>query len=294
MALKIGVGYWFSREDEESSRFIEPHALVDHDWHAQDRDKIVHYLKSGVEYVSYLGYSHCRFEDGPPCHEMGCRDLTDGVWVWPEGLYVYVERYHIRLPEQFYEHMKRNDFTVPGATAIDLKLHGGYICSYEFWIAWGKQQIGHGDGIDLDSILQETMATDTSSIYDTIPRLKGVFFDFLKDVADYPERRAPGKTSYSEGYNEFMFVWFNVLFPNPDAWIELEYLTPDEVNIISTFHEAMKRLSRKFKNNEPADVVLIANEPEFINLVESARLTLQKLSAYDAWRAIEKMHHSAG
>lgn len=38
---------------------------------------------------------------------MGSRELTDGVYVWPEGLVHYIEKHNVRLPRQFVEHVLR-------------------------------------------------------------------------------------------------------------------------------------------------------------------------------------------
>jgi hypothetical protein len=92
---------------------MHPRLFVDSSWEAEDKPKIVKYLRSGVRWNAFMGHSYCRFEGGPPDKEMGSADLTDGVWLWPEGLHVYVERYHVRLPDEFVEHMRRNGFRIP-------------------------------------------------------------------------------------------------------------------------------------------------------------------------------------
>lgn len=37
---------------------------------------------------------------------MGHRDLTDGVYVWPEGLAHYVKAHAVRLPDDFLAHVR--------------------------------------------------------------------------------------------------------------------------------------------------------------------------------------------
>ena len=37
---------------------------------------------------------------------MGCSDLSDGVWVWPEGLHHYLESHQLILPEEFVHHVQ--------------------------------------------------------------------------------------------------------------------------------------------------------------------------------------------
>ena len=65
------------------------------------------YLTSAalVESVE-LGFSYCRLCSlrGPA---MGCANLTDGVFVWPEGLHHYVTVHDVALPPEFEAHIAR-------------------------------------------------------------------------------------------------------------------------------------------------------------------------------------------
>ena len=67
---------------------------------------------------------------------MGSRCLTDGTWSWPEGLAHYITVHDVRLPDEFVDHMRDLDWTVPQ-------------CDVEFdrddrdfdgWIEWGRSQ----------------------------------------------------------------------------------------------------------------------------------------------------------
>ena len=130
----IAVGYWH----EPRSKDVLPHPqeLVDPSWCAEERCCIIKYLRCGVRIREALGYSWCRFPDGPPDWDMGCCDLTDGIWMWPEGLHVYVDRYSVRLPDEFVAHMKQNDFEIPqdlDQTELEERPVDG-----AFWIEWSK------------------------------------------------------------------------------------------------------------------------------------------------------------
>jgi hypothetical protein len=64
------------------------------------------YLRGGEVDAMYKGISYCRFRKNgctPPTN-MGSCDLTDGVWIWPEGLAHYVEAHEVWLPDSFVEH----------------------------------------------------------------------------------------------------------------------------------------------------------------------------------------------
>eukprot|EP01138_Halocafeteria_seosinensis_P001247 gb/GECG01001277.1/.p1 GENE.gb/GECG01001277.1/~~gb/GECG01001277.1/.p1 ORF type:complete len:112 (+),score=5.12 gb/GECG01001277.1/:1-336(+) len=52
---------------------------------------VVEYLKKAPLESIELGYSWCRFSSCTASHKvLGCCNMTDGVFVWPEGLYHYV------------------------------------------------------------------------------------------------------------------------------------------------------------------------------------------------------------
>ena len=46
--------------------------------------------------------------------------LTDGEWIWPSDLSYYLQNYHIKLDEQFIDHIKKNNWKVP-----DVDINGG-------------------------------------------------------------------------------------------------------------------------------------------------------------------------
>ena len=57
---------------------------------------------------------------------LGCRAVarletaTDGRWVWPRDLAYYVDTYHIVLPSEFVEHMRRGSWNPPSLSREDL------------------------------------------------------------------------------------------------------------------------------------------------------------------------------
>jgi cell wall assembly regulator SMI1 len=129
----IGIGYWYNRAQTE---LPSPLALVDDSWSSNERRRVAEYLRAGGLFEAYRGYSHCRFPDCPIPHEqMGSRDLTDGVWVWPEGLHHYVETHAVRLPEQFVRHALSGSRPreTPGRGAP-----GRPSVEYESWKEWAS------------------------------------------------------------------------------------------------------------------------------------------------------------
>ena len=74
-----------------------------------------------------LGYSFCRHacaEAKENVIEMGCTTLTDGVWVWPEGLAHYLHRHNVKLPEDFVLHVLCTVHAAAGGT-------GDQVCSIQ-------------------------------------------------------------------------------------------------------------------------------------------------------------------
>lgn len=98
------LGWWFHERAPDAlplpQRLVAP-------WPAPERTAVLSYLRAGAPLVVYDAASHCRFA----CTDvdMGRRDLTDGTFVWPDGLWHYVERHLVRLPEHFVAHVLARD-----------------------------------------------------------------------------------------------------------------------------------------------------------------------------------------
>jgi hypothetical protein len=148
------VGYWQS--DQGSPYLPHPKYLVESGWRTSERSMIVAYLKSGHECGYWCGYSYCRFDcfsqrlnknvNELPTHErmdgirsMGCRDLTDGEWVWPEGLAHYVEKHDIGLPNAFIETMQKNSWLVSAKVDFRHRFEVGVSSSY--WVHWAIEHV---------------------------------------------------------------------------------------------------------------------------------------------------------
>ena len=111
------IGFWI--RDLEDERYPAPQELVGVLPEAQRRS-LAHYLESGATFEQYRGYAWCRFVCGASTESgawaptvevraqtdtrLGSQDLTDGTWVWPEGLAHYVREHSIVLPAEFMEH----------------------------------------------------------------------------------------------------------------------------------------------------------------------------------------------
>lgn len=95
----IAIGYWHS---EEELSFPDPAWFKDPNWDKIERQTVIDYLKKGETLAHYRGSSWCRFgcPDG-----YGTADMTDGTYVYPEGLVHYIEKHDVRLPLDFVNHI---------------------------------------------------------------------------------------------------------------------------------------------------------------------------------------------
>jgi hypothetical protein len=46
--------------------------------------------------------------------------LSDGMWIWRLDLPHYVGRYHLRLPREFVDHVRANEYAVPALSDEEL------------------------------------------------------------------------------------------------------------------------------------------------------------------------------
>ena len=140
----IAVGYWVS---DRAPDLPHPRDFVGSGYDRGTRERICRYLDSGRVFESYLGYSHCRFQCGVICSEMGDSDLSDGQWVWPEGLSHYVRAHDVALPDEFIATMERNDWRIPKDSSLpppDTRPDGSMrnAVDYRFWRRWSEPPKG--------------------------------------------------------------------------------------------------------------------------------------------------------
>ena len=136
--LKL-IGYWKEKTfRNEVSKYPDPNLIAFQcvNWEDDDKNRVCQYLKDGNTLFRYRGFSLCRI-----CEQFnGSTELTDGVWVWPQGLAHYVEAHDILLPEDFIDHVYSNNGNVPKMD-IDSK---DYVVSDDFWLEWAEEQAGAG------------------------------------------------------------------------------------------------------------------------------------------------------
>ena len=93
------IGFWAS--PGEDGDLPNPADLVDASWDEAERRWVADYLDRGQVAACWMGPSRCRL-----CSCLnGSRDLTDGYFLWPEGLGHYVLDHGVRLPAEFLVHI---------------------------------------------------------------------------------------------------------------------------------------------------------------------------------------------
>jgi hypothetical protein len=102
------VGYWRS---PEQPNLPHPGDFVDTSWDAEERRKVIEYLDDAYQTPMFsCGPSWCRIGCTDIPEDIGSQELTDGVWLFPEGLVHYVRHHAVRPPEAFLEHLRNRDF----------------------------------------------------------------------------------------------------------------------------------------------------------------------------------------
>lgn len=119
------IGWWTTAQ--HFSKLPAPQELVG-DLSLHTRAALTQHLREGLMLERYRGYSWCRFSCGIADSNMGSGDLTDGTWVWPEGLAHYVEVHNVVLPQEFIDHVLAGaSFTMP----VESEPYDD-----EYWIKW--------------------------------------------------------------------------------------------------------------------------------------------------------------
>jgi hypothetical protein len=92
--------------------------MTAHPWEHQG--EVLAYLRSGYVLGYVMGGGVPDWFD-PTCRANptidgrvwdGATPMTDGVWLWPAGLIYFVEKYNVRLPQEFIDHAARNHWRV--------------------------------------------------------------------------------------------------------------------------------------------------------------------------------------
>ncbi|MCY1045330.1 hypothetical protein OV208_28700 [Corallococcus sp. bb12-1] len=99
---------------EGAARVLYQVALVPEPAGHPDELRILQYLRSGSIVAVAPGICRDVLDPRRPFLDRPVL-LTDGVHSWLGELAHYVARYHVRLPEEWVEHMRRHHWTAPAS-----------------------------------------------------------------------------------------------------------------------------------------------------------------------------------
>lgn len=132
MRIRNHIGYWL--RDLTDERYCAPQEVVGN-LPPDVRTKLADYLDAGItdRFLTQFGFSWCRFFCGVAGTQMGSRELTDGFWIWPQGLSHYVREHGILLPDQFIAHVLAQEG--PPVSSEDFS---GFLGppSMALWVEW--------------------------------------------------------------------------------------------------------------------------------------------------------------
>ncbi|MBV2356448.1 hypothetical protein KUM39_19040 [Streptomyces sp. J2-1] len=77
-----------------------------------DEDRILAYLESAPEIYTTMGAERDALTGDEWITGAGSL-VTDGTWLWPTDLVHYVRRHHAALPQEFLDHIRATNYTVP-------------------------------------------------------------------------------------------------------------------------------------------------------------------------------------
>ena len=98
----------------------------------KDQDKVLEYLRSGLVLGVTMGADLTDWFDRPnkanPVidgqRRGGVTEMTDGVWFWYAGLIHFIDKYNVRVSQQFVEHAAQHHWRVDRAQIP--------LCRYDF------------------------------------------------------------------------------------------------------------------------------------------------------------------
>jgi hypothetical protein len=92
--------------------------LADRPWPLQEQ--VLGYLRSGLILGVTMGadltdWLECSRKANPVIEGQavgGTTEMTDGTWFWYAGLIYFIDRYNLRVPDEFIQHAARNNWSV--------------------------------------------------------------------------------------------------------------------------------------------------------------------------------------
>jgi len=115
---------WYGRwkEDAHDTAIEQFPSIIDvsgAEWDEDEIQKVASYLRSGAIAIASPGIARNVVDGTQFAATTSWR--SDGVWLWPDTLAHYLERYRIRLPAKLIDHIRANGYVVPTVTEHSLR-----------------------------------------------------------------------------------------------------------------------------------------------------------------------------
>ena len=116
--------------------FPDPGTLVERLGSKRYDERVHFYVSTAHRIRPQCGFAICRC-CGISSPEMGSAELSDGEWVWPEGLVHYLRIHQVPLPDSFLKSIETNESIVPEPSIM-------LWAPYDFgeWRAWTAAVLG--------------------------------------------------------------------------------------------------------------------------------------------------------
>lgn len=114
---KVGFFRELRHGDEDGASLKE---LINH-ISQKNESKIISYLNQGKLFITCLGINRDVLDRSSPFISPP-HILTDGFWTWPNDLPYYIEKYHVRLPDEFISHMQSKNWIISPESEINLEV----------------------------------------------------------------------------------------------------------------------------------------------------------------------------
>jgi hypothetical protein len=118
------IGYWHSIFEPE---YPDPAKFIDLQWNVAEKITVIEHISQARVIADWTGQSWCRFRCGEM--QLGSQDVTDGIYIFPEGLVHYLQHHHVRLPEEFIRHVRHYQPVEINFGLEQCEIH------YDWWIS---------------------------------------------------------------------------------------------------------------------------------------------------------------
>jgi len=168
------IGFWYGSTQQELPK---PQSFARRNWISDlELESLVTYLIGGANHETWRGLSYCLFRCDGDYVDLGCRDFTDGIWLWSEGLFHCIESHDVILTRGIHPALSRHRLEHPDDAVSQLVRPIGVDDSA--WIAWRLRTQPKQNKTVLDNRLTAPICNDfrscnLQSVVEGVPPIAG-------------------------------------------------------------------------------------------------------------------------